>query len=50
MNESELEARMWLDAVLNDKEPLVKPEQALVVTEILEAIYKSAATGKQIDF
>ena len=50
MNESELEARMWLDAVFNDKEPLVKPEQALVVTEILEAIYKSAATGEQVDF
>lgn len=50
MNESELEARMWLDAVVNDKEPLVKPEQALVVTEILEAIYKSAATGEQVDF
>ena len=39
-----------LNAVVNDKEPLVKPEQALVVTEILEAIYKSAATGEQVDF
>ena len=34
--------------MLNDSEPLVKPEQALVVTKILEAIYKSAQTGKEI--
>lgn len=46
----DIEARMWIDSILNDTEPLVKPEQALVVTQILEAIYKSAATGKQIDF
>lgn len=47
---SDVEARMWIDAVRNDTETLVKPEEALVVTEILEAIYKSAATGEQIDF
>ena len=45
----DLEARQWIDAVLNDKEPLVKPEQALVVTQILEAIYESARTGKTIE-
>ncbi|MBZ4665894.1 Gfo/Idh/MocA family oxidoreductase [Mahella sp.] len=45
-----LEAKMWIDSVINNTEPLVKPEQALVVTEILEAIYKSAATGKPIYF
>lgn len=44
------EARMWIEAVLNDTEPLVKPEQALVVTEILEAIYESAKTGKPVNF
>lgn len=32
------------------QEPLVKPEQAIVVTRILEAIYKSAETGKVIEF
>ena len=42
------EARQWLDAIANDKEPLVKPEQAFKVTQILEAIYESAATGKEI--
>ena len=43
-----LEARQWLQAILNGTEPLVKPEQAFVVTQILEAIYKSAETGKEI--
>lgn len=46
----DIEARMWIDNILHDTEPMVKPEQALVVTEILEAIYTSAKTGKQIDF
>ena len=46
----DLEARQWIDAVLNDKEPLVKPEQAFVVTQILEAIYESAKTGKEVIF
>lgn len=50
MSESDLEARLWIDAILNDKEPLVKPEEAAVVTEILEAIYNSAKTGKEICF
>ncbi|WP_017815306.1 MULTISPECIES: Gfo/Idh/MocA family protein [Paenibacillus] len=47
-NESDREARMWLEAIVEDKEPLVKPEQALVVTQILEAIYESARTGKAV--
>ncbi len=42
------EARLWIDNVLNDTSPLVKPEEALVVTETLEAIYESAKTGKTI--
>lgn len=44
------EQEQWLDAILNDTEPLVKPEQALVVTQILEAIYRSAESGKEIYF
>ncbi|MDF2513559.1 MAG: Gfo/Idh/MocA family oxidoreductase [Herbinix sp.] len=43
-----LEAKQWLDAVINDTEPLVKPEQAFVVTQILEAIYESDRTGKEV--
>lgn len=45
-----LEARHWIDAIVNDTEPMVKPEEALVVTRILEAIYKSAETGKAVYF
>ncbi|MGL4737597.1 MAG: Gfo/Idh/MocA family protein [Cellulosilyticaceae bacterium] len=44
----DVEAKMWIDAVVNDKEVVVKPEEALVVTEILEAIYKSAETGEPV--
>ena len=40
------EARLWIDAVVNDKDPVVLPEQALVVTQILEGIYTSAKTGE----
>jgi predicted dehydrogenase len=46
----DLEARQWIDAIRNNTEPLVKPAEALVVTEILEAIYQSAATGKLVTF
>lgn len=43
-----LEAKQWLEAVANDTEPLVKPEQAFVVTQILDAIYKAAEQGKEV--
>lgn len=46
----ETEAEKWLDAIENDTDPVVKPEQALVVTEILEAIYTSAKTGQAVYF
>lgn len=49
-NHPDIEARQWIDAVLNDTEPVVKPEQAATVTRILEAIYESARTGKEIIF
>ncbi|WP_099222149.1 Gfo/Idh/MocA family protein [Listeria costaricensis] len=45
-----LEAESWIQAVVNDGEPVVKPEQALVVTQILEAIYQSAKTGQPVYF
>ncbi|MDF2670815.1 MAG: oxidoreductase [Paenibacillus sp.] len=45
---SDLEMHLWVQAILNDTEPVVKAEQALVVTEILEAIYESAKTGKTV--
>ena len=46
----EVECKQWLEAILNDGEPLVKPEQAFTVTKILDNIYKSAAQGKEIKF
>lgn len=44
------EARLWIDAIINDKDPVVLPEQAIVVTQILEAIYESEKTGKPVFF
>ena len=49
-SDSDKEARLWIDCIINDSEPVVKPEQAIVVTEILEAIYESAKTGKPVYF
>lgn len=45
-----LEAAMWIDSILKDTQPLVLPEQAFVVTQILEAIYTSAKTGEAVYF
>ena len=39
------EARLWIDAVRNDTDPVTLPEQAYCVTRILEGIYTSAKTG-----
>ncbi|MBQ7039288.1 MAG: Gfo/Idh/MocA family oxidoreductase [Clostridia bacterium] len=47
---ADLEARLWIDAVKNDTDPVVLPEQAIVVTQILEAIYESEKTGKPVFF
>jgi predicted dehydrogenase len=47
---SDLEARQWIDAIKNNTEALVKPEEAMMVTHILESIYLSASTGKTIYF
>jgi predicted dehydrogenase len=42
------EAKQWLEAILYNREPLVNPGQALTVTMILDAIYRSSETGKEI--
>lgn len=47
---ADLEAREWLRAIEQDTDPVVTPEQACVVSEILEAIYESAKTGKAVYF
>ena len=31
-----MEARLWIEAILEDHDPIVLPEQAFVVTQILE--------------
>ncbi|PYI56953.1 Gfo/Idh/MocA family protein [Paenibacillus flagellatus] len=49
-SEADLEARRWIDCILRDEEPIVKPEQALIVSEILEAVYESARTGQAVTF
>lgn len=46
----DVELRAWVKAIINDEEPIVQAEQALVVTEILEAIYTSAKTGETVYF
>jgi predicted dehydrogenase len=38
----------FVDCVLDGKPPLVSPEQSLVVQKILDAIYRSAATGRSV--
>ena len=40
----------WFDALDSDTDPWVLPEQACVVSEILEAIYTSAESGKPVYF
>jgi len=47
---SDLEARLWIESILDDKDPVVKQHEALIVSEILEAIYVSAKTQKAVYF
>ncbi|WP_410767772.1 Gfo/Idh/MocA family protein [Fontibacillus sp. BL9] len=47
-NAADVEMKRWIEAVDQDLEPVVTPEQACVVSEILEAIYESARTGKAV--
>lgn len=47
---SVIEARQWIDAVVNRTKPCVLPEQAYCVTRILEGIYESSRTGKAFYF
>lgn len=45
-----IEARQWIQAVINDTDPCVLPEQAYVVSAILDGIYQSAKTGTPFYF
>jgi predicted dehydrogenase len=44
------EAAHWINCLRTDGEVLVKPEEALIVTRILEGIYKSSQTKKPVYF
>lgn len=50
INPPVVEALDWIDSIVNDHDPIVLPEQALVVSEILEAIYVSSKTGEPFYF
>jgi Predicted dehydrogenases and related proteins len=50
LNPAEREAKVWIEAVRGNGELCVLPEQAYVVTQILEGIYESAKTGKPYYF
>ncbi|XEC93286.1 Gfo/Idh/MocA family protein [Paenibacillus tarimensis] len=49
-SDADLEMRMWIQAIEQDTNPVVTPEQAYVVSQILEAVYESARTGKAVYF
>lgn len=44
------EIRHFVDCIRNDTDPFIKPEEAMVVTQIIEGIYRSAASGEEIFF
>ena len=46
----DVEQRIFYNAVVNGEPLTVKSEQALVVTQILEAIYEAAKSGKTVYF
>ena len=48
--EGTVDCRQWLTAIRKGTEPLVKPEQALVVTRILDNIYRASEQKKEIRF
>lgn len=48
--EGTIDCVQWLKAVQNGTEPLVKPEEALAVTRVLDAVYRSAKENRTIQF
>ncbi|MDD3023255.1 MAG: Gfo/Idh/MocA family oxidoreductase [Syntrophomonadaceae bacterium] len=46
----DIEQRIFYNAITKGEDLVVKPEQAIVVTRILEAIYESSKTGKTVYF
>ena len=50
VNMNEYDINHCIDAIQNDGDPAVLPEQAAIVTKVIEAIYESARTNKTIVF
>ena len=50
MNMNEYDLFHWIDAIQTNGDPLILPEQQATVVRVIEAIYKSAATGKVVNF
>jgi len=48
VNSYEAEVRGFYDAIQNDTEPPVTGEQALNVMKILDGIYESSETGREV--
>lgn len=48
--EGAIDCKQWLEAIVNNTDPLVKPEEALAVTKVLDAIYQSARENKEVRF
>jgi predicted dehydrogenase len=47
-NKFELEIRAFIDAIVNDTETAVTGEQAVMTAKIMDAIYESAETGREV--
>ncbi len=47
---NDYELRRWVDAIKQDKDPAILPQEAAVVTRIIEGIYESARTGRTVAF
>lgn len=50
MSEADIECATFINAIRTGSPLVVKPEQAYVVTQILEAIYLSADEGRAVEF
>lgn len=50
VNMNDYDIDHWIDAIQNNGDPAVLPEQAAIVTKVIEAIYESARTNQTIVF
>ena len=44
------EDRLFIDAIINGSKPPVTAEEGYLLSRLLDGIYESAKTGKQLDF